>query len=244
MRKIWRRAKNHAALSERYTLSSLPDNNVGRVAAGDTYFAVRGGGGTLGVVRGGRVVGWIDVGRLHHLDAKAWMRHVGQPVRSTPARSPYAYMNPSRKAGRSPFDVNARLETDSGPPTRFSAKDMAAIRKAAVGVARRTTSMRSESRGSAVYAEPSVVRTSLGSVTVNAEYTSYGWRGVVYHKGVRDSFSIDADVALENPARKPIDHKFAGALFSAGHSKTALAYLRGTLTKSTARELAAGKKRR
>lgn len=139
MRKIGRRAKNHAALSERYTLSSLPDNNVGRVAAGDAYFAVRGGGGTLGVVRGGRVVGWIDVGRLHHLDAKAWMRHVGQPVRSTPARSPYAYMNPSRK---------------------------------------------------------------------------------------------------------PIDHKFAGALFSAGHSKTALAYLRGTLTKSTARELAAGKKRR
>ena len=49
---------------------------------------------------------------------------------------------------------------------------------------------------------------------------------------------------FENPSRKPIDHKFAGALFSAGHSKTALAYLRGTLTKSTARELAAGKKRR
>lgn len=49
---------------------------------------------------------------------------------------------------------------------------------------------------------------------------------------------------VENPSRKPIDHKFAGALFSAGHSKTALAYLRGTLTKSTARELAAGKKRR
>lgn len=49
---------------------------------------------------------------------------------------------------------------------------------------------------------------------------------------------------VENPSRKAIDHKFAGALFSAGHSKTALAYLRGTLTKSTARELAAGKKRR
>lgn len=49
---------------------------------------------------------------------------------------------------------------------------------------------------------------------------------------------------VANPDRKPIDHKFAGALFSAGHSKTALAYLRGTLTKSTARELAAGKKRR
>lgn len=49
---------------------------------------------------------------------------------------------------------------------------------------------------------------------------------------------------VANPSRKPIDHKFAGALFSAGHSKTALAYLRGTLTKSTARELAAGKKRR
>jgi len=49
---------------------------------------------------------------------------------------------------------------------------------------------------------------------------------------------------FENPSRGPIDHKFAGALFSAGHPKTALAYLRGTLTKSTARELAAGKKRR
>jgi len=49
---------------------------------------------------------------------------------------------------------------------------------------------------------------------------------------------------VENPSRKAIDHKFAGALFSAGHSKTALAYLRGTLTKSTARELAMAKPRK
>lgn len=53
-----------------------------------------------------------------------------------------------------------------------------------------------------------------------------------------------ASKKVENPSRKPIDHKFAGELFSSGHSKTALAYLRGTLTKSTARELVAGKKRR
>lgn len=56
--------------------------------------------------------------------------------------------------------------------------------------------------------------------------------------------SRKASKKVENPSRGPIDHKFAGSLFSAGHPKTALAYLRGTLTKSTARELAAGKKRR
>jgi hypothetical protein len=48
--------------------------------------------------------------------------------------------------------------------------------------------------------------------------------------------------ARPNPKRSPIDHKFAGSLFSAGQRSTALAYLRGTITKGTARELAAGKK--
>lgn len=60
----------------------------------------------------------------------------------------------------------------------------------------------------------------------------------------REAQFDESNIGFENPSRKPIDHKFAGALFSAGQSKTALAYLRGTLTKSTARELAAGKKRR
>jgi len=70
------------------------------------------------------------------------------------------------------------------------------------------------------------------------------------HAAYEPGDRIEAEIAkpkrgkVENPSRKAIDHKFAGALFSAGHSKTALAYLRGTLTKSTARELAAGKKRR
>jgi hypothetical protein len=80
-RKIGKRARNHVALSERYTLSSLPDSEVARVTPGDTYFAVRGGGNLLGVVRSNRVVGWIDVGRLHHLSARAWMTHVGQATR-------------------------------------------------------------------------------------------------------------------------------------------------------------------
>jgi hypothetical protein len=49
---------------------------------------------------------------------------------------------------------------------------------------------------------------------------------------------------IENPSRRAIDHKFAGALFSARQPKIALAYLRGTLTKSAARARAAGTKRR
>lgn len=49
---------------------------------------------------------------------------------------------------------------------------------------------------------------------------------------------------VRNPARRAIDHKFAGALFSAGHPKTALAYLRGNITKTTARELAMAKPRK
>ena len=46
--------------------------------------------------------------------------------------------------------------------------------------------------------------------------------------------------ARPNPKRAP-DHKFAGSLFSAGEPKVALAYLRGTLAKGTARELVAAK---
>lgn len=71
------------------------------------------------------------------------------------------------------------------------------------------------------------------------------------HEAYERGDVIEAEIAgpskprkVANPSRKPIDHKFAGALFSAGQSKTALAYLRGTITKSTARELAAGKRRR
>ena len=47
--------------------------------------------------------------------------------------------------------------------------------------------------------------------------------------------------ARPNPKRAPIDHKFAGSLFSAGEPKVALAYLRGTMAKGTARELVAAK---
>jgi len=53
-----------------------------------------------------------------------------------------------------------------------------------------------------------------------------------------------AYAARPNPKRAPIDHKFAGSLFSAGQRSTALAYLRGTVTKTTARELAAAKVRK
>lgn len=52
---------------------------------------------------------------------------------------------------------------------------------------------------------------------------------------------LDAYAARENPSRGPIDHKFAGSLFSAGQPKIALAYLRGTMAKGTARELVAAK---
>jgi hypothetical protein len=52
---------------------------------------------------------------------------------------------------------------------------------------------------------------------------------------------LDAYAARENPSRGPIDHKFAGSLFSAGEPKVALAYLRGTMAKGTARELVAAK---
>lgn len=55
---------------------------------------------------------------------------------------------------------------------------------------------------------------------------------------------FDAYAARPNPKRAPIDHKFAGSLFSAGQRSTALAYLRGSLTKGTARELAAAKVRK
>jgi len=47
--------------------------------------------------------------------------------------------------------------------------------------------------------------------------------------------------ARPNPKRAPIDHEFAGSLFSAGEPKVALAYLRGTMAKGTARELVAAK---
>jgi hypothetical protein len=53
-----------------------------------------------------------------------------------------------------------------------------------------------------------------------------------------------AAMRYENPSRRPVDHKFAGSLFSAGHPKIALAYLGGSLTKTTARDLAASKKRK
>lgn len=60
-------------------------------------------------------------------------------------------------------------------------------------------------------------------------------------KVIRDLESL---LPRDNPKRAPIDHKFAGSLFSAGQRSTALAYLRGTITKGTARELAAAKVRK
>lgn len=72
--------------------------------------------------------------------------------------------------------------------------------------------------------------------------------GAEFRRGVPVKHLDDYEVYLEsleeprdNPSRKPVDHKFAGQLFSAGEPKTALAYLRGNLTKTTARELVAGK---
>ncbi len=92
---------------------------------------------------------------------------------------------------------------------------------------------------------------NVGNLWGVARYTDDGRRGSYIlqpqrSESVARAFAAqwNRDQRVENPSRKPIDHKFAGALFSAGHPKTALAYLRGTLTKSTARELAAGKKRR
>jgi len=92
---------------------------------------------------------------------------------------------------------------------------------------------------------------NVGNLWGVARYTVDGRRGSYLlqpqrSESVARAFAShwNSDQRHENPSRRAIDHKFAGALFSAGHPKTALAYLRGTLTKSTARELAAGKKRR
>ena len=49
--------------------------------------------------------------------------------------------------------------------------------------------------------------------------------------------------ARDNPTRKPIDHKFAGQLLSADR-QLGVAYIKGTVTKGTARDLLAGKRKK
>lgn len=95
------------------TLSSLPDAEVTRIMARDTYFPVRGSGYILGVVRGGNVVGWILAERLGYHNVKSWMAATAQvPNPSKPKARTYAVARAEilRALQQEGWDVRANLK--------------------------------------------------------------------------------------------------------------------------------------
>jgi hypothetical protein len=74
---ITKKAVNADELSAKYTLATVMGEGVLEAVEGDTYFALRGVGTLLGVVRAGKVIGVINTKKLGFEWANDWMEASG-----------------------------------------------------------------------------------------------------------------------------------------------------------------------